>query len=375
MKTMKQFKSLVVRFTILAALLASLFAFSSGAAFAAGEAGAVYTLTNAASGNAVVAYSRGSDGSLSPAGSFPTGGLGSGAGLGSEGSLAVSQNGRWLFAVNAGSNDISSFSVQPGGLALVDRVPSGGSLPVSLTVHAGLLYVLNAGGSGNISGFQIDDQGSLQPLAGSARPLSNGGAGAAPGPAQVSFDPQGGILVVTEKATNLIDTYQVGENGLASGPQVNASVGLTPFGFDFGKRGALIVSEAATGALSSYRVDGVAFQVITPSATTHQTAACWVVVTKDGKYAYTTNAGSGSISGFGVDQDGSLRLLTADGRTGVTGDGSHPTDMALSNNSQFLYTLDNGSNRISVFAVNADGSLTPLPGADAPVGAVGLAAW
>ena len=350
---------------------------ASGSANAAGYGNAVYTLTNQAAGNAVAVFNRASDGTLTPQGTYSTGGLGTGAGLGSQGALAVNKNNKWLFAVNAGSNEISVLSIDPVGVTLVDKVASGGTRPISLTSAKDLLYVLNAGGTGNITGFKVGGDGQLTPLAGSTRPLSSGAAG----PAQVQFSPNGKVIVVTEKATNRIDTYTVDRDGIATGPSVHPSAGTTPFGFAFGKSGKLFVSEAFGGAAngsaaSSYDVDkDGSISTISPSVTTHQTAACWLVVTKDEQYTYTANTGSGSISGYSIDEDGSISLLNADGRTGVTGDGSSPVDLALNGNSRFLYALTSGSHAINAFRVGNDGSLTPIAGATAlPVGTIGLIA-
>lgn len=353
------------------ALLLTTFAWSGAALAAPVAPGAVYTLTNATGGNAVVIFNRAADGALTAGGTVATGGLGSGAGLGSQGALVLSQNNRWLFAVNAGSNDISSFEVSRDGLRLVDRASSGGVLPISLAVHGDLLYVLNAGGSGNITGFHVGADGTLTQLNGSTRPLSSGAAG----PAQVQFSPGGELLVVTEKATNMIDTYTVDHDGIAHGPVAQPSSGSTPFGFAFDKRGLLIVSEAF-GAVSSYGVDeNGTLQVVSPSALDHQSAPCWIAVTKNGRYAYTANAGSGSISGYHVAPDGRLTLLDADGLTGSTGAGSHPIDMDLSQNSQYLYVLTSGNGGIAAFGVQSDGSLVSLSGAGGlPASVVGLAA-
>ena len=374
------FRRLVTSLMLAALLAAPLFSSSTGTALAAGgQPGAVYVMTNAATGNAIVFFNRSADGSLVVAGTVSTGGLGSGSGLGSQGALMLSDNQRWLFAVNAGSNDISVFAVQPEGLQLVARTVSGGVRPVSITMNRKILYVLNAGGSGNISGFTFDSKGNLLPLSGSTRPLSNDGIGAAPGPAQVSFSPDGRQLVVTEKATNLIVTFQVEQHGLASSPTTHPSAGATPFGFAFSKRDTLVVSEAFGGApnasaVSSYTLDDGNVQVINPSVPTHQTAACWVVITANGKYAYTTNAGSGSISGYRLTEDGSLSLLNSDGQTGQTGPGSTPVDAALSRNSQFLYVLTAGAHAIVTFQIGSDGTLTPLNQVVVPVGAAGIAA-
>jgi hypothetical protein len=126
------------------------------------------------------------------------GGTGTGGGLGSQGAVVFTRDGRFLLAVNAGSNDISSFRVRPQGLELLDRVASGGMRPISVTSARGVVYVLNAGGAGNISGFRINNAGRLSPISGSAQSLSS----AASGPAQIEFDERGTRLVVTEKATN-----------------------------------------------------------------------------------------------------------------------------------------------------------------------------
>lgn len=322
------------------------------------DSGRVYTATNAVAGNEIVIYRRASNGSLSPAGHVATNGLGSGGGLGNQGGLVASKNGRWLFAVNAGSNEISVFSVRRGLPTLVDKVASGGTRPVSLTVHGDLLYVLNGGGANNITGFSIGEWGKLTPIANSTKPLS----AAATGPAQVQFTPDGDALVVTEKATNKIDIYAI-EDGIANGPAVRDSNGVTPFGFAFDKRGHLIVSEAFGGApnqsaLSSYKVSGES-SVISPSVKDGQSAACWVVVTKNGRYAYTTNTASGSVSGYRVAQDGSLTLL-GDGLTAVTGAGTGPIDAALSKSSQFLYVLNSGIGTVNGYRIEPDGSLSPI---------------
>jgi 6-phosphogluconolactonase (cycloisomerase 2 family) len=343
-----------------------------------GSAGFVYTLTNAATGNEVAIFERDRDGTISPAGSVATGGLGSGGGLGSQGALVLDD--RRLFAVNAGSNTISSLEVDRRGVELADTAPSGGVRPISVTAHGRLVYALNAGAAGaaaNISGFFVTRGGTLVPLPGSTRPLS----AALPDPAQVEFSPDGDHLVVTEKATNRIVTYRVGFLGYASGPNAQPSAGQTPFGFAFDRRGNLIVSEAFGGApdasvMSSYDLSRTGtITPITPLVATTETAACWVVVTRNGRYAYTTNTGSGSVSGYAVGRDGSLSLLDADGRTGVTGPGSTPIDAALDRGSRFLYVLESGTHEIGVFEVNRDGSLDPLAGVGGlPASAVGLAA-
>lgn len=337
--------------------------------------GAVFTMSNASAGNEVLSFRRANDGRLKFAGSFPTGGRGSGAGLGSQGALVLSEDGRLLFAVDAGSNEISSFAVDVTSLRLVGHVSSGGTRPISLTVHDDLLYALNAGGDGNITAFTVGEEGELAPLPDSTRPLS----GNATGPAQVEFTPDGKHLVVAEKATNRFDVYEVEGDGRAEGPVVQASSGRTPFGFEFSRNALLVVSEAFGGAagagtVSSYArlSDDDVLRVISPSVPDHQTAPCWVVITRDGRIAFTSNTGSDSISAYRIERDGRLVLL---GVAGSTGARSAPIDMALTRQSRFLYALDSGTAAISAFQVRPGGDLEPLSGVSGlPPTAVGLAA-
>jgi len=339
--------------------------------------GAVFTIGNDNGGNEVLAFRRGNDGRLHFAGAFATGGRGSGGGLGSQGALVLSEDGGLLFAVDAGSNEISSFAVHGTSLRLVGHVSSGGTQPISLTVHDDLLYVLNAGGDGNIAGFTVAEDGALLPLPGSTRPLS----GKATGPAQVEFTPDGEHLVVAEKATDRLDVYAVGD-GRAEGPVVHVSSGRTPFGFAFGRHGLLVVSEAfggaaGAGAVTSYTPlgDEGAIRSISASVPDHQSAPCWVVITRDGRVAFTSNTGSGSISAYRIDREGRLVLVDPDGVAGSTGTRSAPIDLALTRGSRFLYALDSGTAAISAFRVLPGGSLEAVPGASGlPASAVGLAA-
>jgi 6-phosphogluconolactonase len=281
-----------------------------------------------------------------------------------------------LLVVNAGSNEVSAFSVgEHGALTFRSKAASGGVMPISVTIHDDLVYVLNAGGTGNIAGLRLGLDGTLTPIASSSRGLSTGAAG----PAEVSFDPTGAWLVVTEKATNKIDTWRVEASGLATGRVINSSAGATPFGFTFTSQGVLAVTEAFGGAVngsatSSYTINSNGtLSVISASVPTTETAACWIVATNNGKFVYATNAGSASVSGYSVRQ-GALALLDADGKTATTGAG--PTDLAITQNSQTLYTLNGGAHTITAFSVSqSTGDLTvAAPPVTVPTGVVGLAA-
>lgn len=346
------------------------------------QSGFVFVSTNAndpVRGNEIVMYQRSADGALAVSGRFPTGGQGMGSGLGSQDPVILSKNGRWLFAVNAGSNEVSVFAVYPTGLVLTDKVASGGVRPTSLTVRSNRLFVLNAGDPGNIAGFQLNGQGKLTPLAGSTGALSNNGVGAAPAPAQVSFSPDGKYLVVTERATNLLGLYRVNQQGVVTGPVTTPSAGTTPFGFAFADADTLVVSEAFGGAanasaVSSYRLKNGQLQLISASVPTGETAACWIVISQDGKLAYTTNAGSASLSGYQVARDGQVRLFN--GRAGETGADTGPTDAGKSRDGRLIYVLSPRSQTVIGFAMQVDGSLVALGSfGGLPANAAGAAAW
>jgi 6-phosphogluconolactonase len=349
------------------------------------QAGAVYVLTNQVQ-NAVTVFNRSFDGTLTLAGEFSTGGAGDPVAqpgdpptdpLASQGALVLGQGNQFLFAVNAGSNQISVLRISSSGLDLIDVVDSGGVRPISLTVHENLLYVLNEGGSPNITGFTVADDGTLTSLAGSTQPLIGDTAA---DPAQVSFNPDGTLLVVTEKAGNRIDTYLIDDNGLASAPIDNASSGMTPFGFAFNNPGFLVVSEAFAGApnasaASSYSAgdDGL-LSVISGSVPDSQTAACWVVITNSGQSAFVSNTGSGTISSYQIGAgDGTLTLINA-----IAGDGGPDSalrDMALNNSSRFLYVQAAGGQEVRSFRVEHDGTLTLIDtDGGLPFGAQGIAA-
>ena len=333
-----------------------------------GRAGAVYTMTNSPAGNAIEAYARAGDGSLTPAGTYPTGGTG--GALGSGHSIAVSRDGSVVVNVNAGSNSVSAFAATPRGLRLIGTASSGGTDPNSVTIAGdNLVYVLNAG-SGTIAGFRLGF-GGLRPIPGSVRPLSAG----AMTPRQIQFTNDARVLVVDEGGSNTIDTFVVAPDG-AAGPVITTpSVGGGPFGFDFDRAGYLLVSDAAltTGHSGATSYDVARDGTVTangPAVPTDQAAACWLAAA--GGFAYTDNAGSGSIGEFAVAPDGALTLL---GNLLVENNAaSHPLDEGVSANQNYLYIVANGLSQIVGYRVGADGSLTQVTTAPVAAGSGGIAA-
>lgn len=334
----------------------------------------VYTLNNQVSGNAVMEYDRAGNGMLTFNAAYSTGGTGTGGGLGNQGAIILTMDDKTLLAVNPGSNSISSFKITNNGLSLISTVNSGGTRPVSITESDDIVFVLNAGGSGNISGFKLDDH-ELTPIPNSTRPLSSPSAG----PAQISFVKNGKVVVITEKATNKIITYTISNSGNPGMMHSILSSTPTPFGFELGKdNGIIIVSEADGGApgaskLSSYEVNETGnISLITGSVGAGQSAACWVVVTNNGKYAYTTNTASNNLSSFDINKHtGGISVNTPIAST--TGMG--PIDAALSDNSKYLYVLNSGGHSIGVYTVANNGGLSLLQTQSGiPAGATGLAA-
>ncbi len=335
----------------------------------AAASGFVFTQTNAVEGNELVAYKRAVDGTLSLSGRVGTGGAGiGGGGLTAQG--AVAHEGRWLFVANAGSNEVTTFDLSSGAPAAVARTPSGGTEPVSVTARSdGLVYVLNAGGAGGIAGFRVDARGRLDPIAGSAQPVS----GEAVTPTEVSFTPGGDTLVVTERDGGKIDTYRVDARGRAGAPTFTDSNGASPFGFSFTPIGELLVSEAASSAASAYAIlGGTRVVSITASVLNTQEAACWLVVAPGGLEAFTANAGSGTLSAYRVGFAGRLSLDSA--IAGETGVGSHPVDMAFGDEGRYLYSLANTAGTITAFRVDG-GTLTAVGSVGSlPASASGLVA-
>ena len=223
-----------------------------------------------------------------------------------------------------------------------------------IAFHPNARYFASASGDKTIRLWEIETGQVIKTYAGHDKSVVN-----------IEFSPDGRVLVVTEKATNIIDTYIVNRRGIASGPNSQPSTGQTPYGFEFDRRGRLIVSDAVggtagAGAMTSYGVGYDGINLISGPAD-NQTAPCWVVVTKDGRYTYTTNTGTANISGYRIHHDGKITLFDDGGNTASTGDGSTPIDMALDHSSRFLYALGAGTHTISVFKINNnDGSLISL---------------
>jgi 6-phosphogluconolactonase (cycloisomerase 2 family) len=336
--------------------------------------GFVYVQTNDADHNEVVVFERRADGALERLDSYLTGGRGSGAPhLPSQSSLVLA-DGR-LFVTNAGNDEVTLFAVEGRRLAVVDRVAAGGSAPRSVAVHGRLVYTLNTGGDPSVSGFVLESGERLTPLAGSTRPL-----GAGSDPAQVAFSPDGKTLLVTDRASNSIHAFAVGDDGILQDRVTHPSSGATPYGFDVTADGVLIVTEAAGAQIgkasaSSYKLEGPGrLTPVSGAVGNARSEVCWAVISKDGRIAFVTNFGDGTISTYEIAQDGSIELrdsvaaTTVDGEPGIR-------DEALTSDGRYLYALHADTGRVFGWEVGVDGALEALGSANGlPLTAAGLAA-
>jgi 6-phosphogluconolactonase (cycloisomerase 2 family) len=278
-----------------------------------------------------------------------------------------------LFAVNAGSDSVSAFSVQGDRLHLETVVPSGGQFPASIAVHGRLLYVLNSGGEGIAQGFRIAGD-HLVRIPGSARSL--GLANSDPpffldSPGQVGFTPSGDQLLVTTKASaNSVDVFEVGPDGrLSDTPVANASATPVPFAFTFTPDGRLAVGEAGASAVSTYAIQPDGTLTDAKSQADGQVALCWI--TRVSSYYYVSDTGSNTLSGYTIAADGQPTLVGATGVVATTEPG--PIDSTSPPGTSFLYA-ETGSGTVDEFTVNADGTLTTLGViGDLPVGIEGIA--
>lgn len=352
-----------------------------------GFSGAVFAMTNETAGNRIVRYGRSSDGTLTRLGSVSTRGLGIGVDADTQGPLRLSANHRFLYAVNPGSDNISVFAVFGTQLQFLQLVDAGDQ-PLSLTTSGRYLYSMDGSVAGNgIRGFRIGHNGKLTEMPDSFRKLSSPIAV----PGDIEFSPDGRTILVTQKTTNAllspadaIDAFTIGNDGYATAvPARNASFGLRPFSLAFRDDGTFVVVESfnaapTVSAVSSYSLgSGGAMSVISGSVPNGQTDVCWVVISKDQKYAYVSNFGSGTLSSYAFGATGSLTLI--DGAAASYGEMSQPVDSSLSIDGKYLYQLLRGAGAVGALRVESNGGLTPLgiTEGDLPVadGASGLAAY
>ena len=335
--------------------------------------GMVYTMSNGSTQNSILAYLQNSNGTLTFMGETASGGTGTGSGLGSQGALIHNFPETWLFAVNAGSNSISSFHIHSdGSLQLLSTVPSGGVRPVSLAVYNDWLYVANAGSS-NVSGFNVNFDGTLSPIANSTLPLSSANAD----PGDIEFTPGGKALLVTEKATNKLAAFLIDPLG-KTGPPTFLNTTGQPFALSFVRGTAtgtdfMLLPETMQSEvrIGTYAVNGAGIMSFSQqSITTHQSGSGWVVTTNDGFNSFVSNTGSNSISSIKSGNGGSLTLA----HDNASNTDSQPQDIALSGNEKYIYNISRGNHALTGYKRTNSEALSRLSTVNLPASASGLAA-
>jgi 6-phosphogluconolactonase len=343
--------------------------------------GNVYVNDNTTGVNTIAGFARHADASLTPlAGSpFVAGGTGTGSSLPSQGALQITSDGKFVVAVDAGSNQISVLRVENGGgLKLLPGrvVSSDGTTPVSIAIHDNLVYVANAGPTGsNYTGFTLSPSGKLDPLPGSTIALPDDSL-----PGDVTFNSTGtnliGTLIGTVPGTFLIDSFSVGSDGLLTAAPTSpfAAQAAGPFGSEFNPAdpSQLFVSNAHQGAgqgsVSTFVAagDGTLSAVSPTPFANGQTGTCWVDVNTSGTALFAVNTGSGTISSYSIGPNGALTLA---GNTPVSASaGVGAVDLRLGPAGKTLWVDESKADAIGVFTVNGT-SLTELPSVALPAGA------
>jgi hypothetical protein len=387
-----------VRFTILVALVGAVAvtvaggaAASQGGAPGSAVVGHLYINDNTAPVNTVAGFARHADGALTPlpGSPFAVGGAGLGQADASQGSLQLSSDGRYLLAVDAGSNQLTVLRIKPNGslqAAEGSPISSDGVDPVSIAVSKRLVYVANAGpgtspGDTNYTGFTLNAGGHLRALADSTYVLPNDSK-----PGDVLFNNNGSKLVGTRILSSEIDSFTVADNGLltpAAGSPF-AAQGFTP-AQGFGQLGSefnptnptqLFVSDAhvapptngpAPGIVSSFTdaADGSLTPIGDSPFSNDGRASCWIEISRDGAYLFVVNTASATLSSYAIAPTGALTFLQST-MPGAIGAGAE--DARLAPNGASLWVVESGTDSVTGLAVNG-GTLTPLSSTAGPSGA------
>lgn len=350
----------------------------------AADPGAVFVMTNAATGNQVIAYARDAQGKLQQRAIYDTEGRGSGGTidpLQSQGALTLSPDGSLLYAVNAGSGTVTSFQVQGASLTLAGHVPTGGSEPVAVTQFGSVVYVLNGAGPGDVVAFEVNKAGHLKQIADSTAYLSGANTGAA----SIAVRPDGKFLAVVERGANTISVFPVNANGTLG--SITSALSSDPGAFSgrFAPNGVLLVTDNTPGTndaslLSSYTIaSNGKLSAVSQSVPTYGNGNCWTAVTPNGAYVYSENSASSTIAGFTLSKSGVLSPV-ANTILATLPVGSTNLEASVSADGKFLYTLNAGLGTIGVLAISSDGRLTEVQGGDRlgftpSAGVEGLAAF
>jgi len=344
----------------------------------------VYTADDIRGANTVSAFSVGPSGALTllPGSPFLTGGIGIANGYYASNRTTVSAHHNFLFASNAGSNDVSVFRIHrgTGALSLVEGSPFAtggfgdlGGIALSPTPDGRFLMAGNSESS-NVTVFAISSGGALSPIEGS--PFA-----AQSSPDGIRVSPNGKFLAVAEFNANQIEMFSIAPNGsltsLGTYPGVAATGGgIAGVDIDCYPR-LLYDAEASTGdtIVEGYSISDKGALTPVPGSpfepgVGRNSNVVLLGYSGGRKTLYVSNESSNTITAFKVSSSGSLSLLA--GSPFAMNQGSdQPSGMAISRDGRLLYVA-NRSNMVSVFSVEEDGVLTEVAGSPFPTGQSGL---
>ena len=342
-------------------------------------AGAVFVMTNSVTHNQILRFGRMASGGLVSLGATSTGGRGSGGTvdpLGSQNSLLLTQDAGFLLAVNSASGTISSFEVEGTNLELVDVESTGGSAPNAIAQWGNLVYVLNEAGNSSVVGFHLED-GHLNRIPAAIGYLST----ALSGGSSISFTPDGKFLIATERVTNKIDSFPVNADGTLGMSVVKADPTAGLFLLAIAPSGVAVSLEPGSGLVTSSIVNPDGSLTAISTTVDKDGGTCWNVITPNGRWVYAADTAGDTISGFTLSSSGMLGTINASNAAATLAPGSKALDLAVSADGKYLYSTNAGSGAVGIWTINqSTGALTAqpfvmLPSSDASAGFNGIAAY
>ncbi len=339
-----------------------IFCFVSLFLFSCGEDGKLFfkpsklviSSTNDSIQNEIVGYRRNSNGKLDSLFTLSTFGKGINGPLRSQNSMLWTKEGKFLLVCNAGSNDVSVFKIDGENVTFLNKYSSGGQTPVSITQYKDFIYVLNSGHHGILSGFKITQDGTLNPIPGINIEVDT----MVSGPAQASFTCDGSGIIITCRSSNKIIGFQMSKDGIPVGKTSISSNTEVPYGFDLDEDGKIFVTEAKQSGISVYQwKNGKELEKLFDLSKDLHTAACWIKLTKDRKYAFVADADPKNIAGFQIAKTGQCTLIKSDGKSSSTE--NTPTELTIVDD-QFLYVSSIRNSAIEVYQIDGSGNLIKI---------------
>ena len=280
--------------------------------------------------------------------------------------LAMHPSGKFLYAANSETNNISLFTVSSvGGLTEVTPRTNAGTSPTLLAIdQAGkFLYAANSG-SNDISAFSIGSNGSLALVSQCVTPTNcNPTALIGFTAMNLALAPSGNLLYVTGEvqlagtSTGVIEAFPVNQ-GVVGSPVPNSPflTGNLPLGLAIDSTGShLYTANKLDNSISPFKINSDGSLTAIGSAIGEAfIGPVSLLIDKSGKYLYVANQGSSNIGAYGIGSDGSLTLLTGS----PFSTGSQPSVLALDSSGKYFYSGYNSA--LQAYSLSTSGSLTSI---------------